>query len=437
MKIIPNSIATFCPVLILLLAFSFPEISAHSDEIDVDDSDWAWWRGPDRNGVAHADQTVPTKWDSTINVLWKQPVPGRGHGSPTVVGNRVFLATADEENEIQSVLCYDRDTGNPIWRTDVHRGGFASKGRPGHPRSSRASSTIASDGHRIFVNFINDNAVYTTALTVDGEQIWQQKISDYIIHQGYGSSPAVYGPLVIVSADNKGGGAVKALDRVTGEVAWTVNRAALPNYASPIILNVQGRDQLLFTGHNLVSSFDPLTGKVNWETEGSTTECVTSIITDGTHLVTSGGYPDKHIAVHRGDGSGETVWRNSTEVYVPSMVFHGGYFYGVTDRGTAFCYSVNSEEPLWEHRLRHTFAASPVLVGDRIYATNNKGTTYIFKADPTAFQLVAENTIDANQVEASTAICGGRIYMRIAQKSGRHPTGNALLHRCSRLIVYQ
>jgi hypothetical protein len=418
MQFNPCTITKTLSALALLFAPLLLEISAYSDEINVDDSDWAWWRGPNRNGIANTGQSPPAKWDNTTNVLWKQPIPGRGHGSPTVVGNRIFLATADEENEIQSVLCYERETGRQIWKTDIHKGGFTANVRGGHPRSSRAASTIASDGHRVFVNFINSNAVYTTALTHDGKQIWRQKVTDYIIHQGFGSSPAIYGPLVIVSADNKGGGAIKAFDRVTGDVIWTVKRAALPNYASPIILKVDGRDQLLFTGHDLISSFDPLTGNVNWEVKGSTTECVTSVVTDGTHLVTSGGYPDKHIAVVRADGSGETLWRNSTEVYVPSMVFHDGHIYGVTDRGTAFCFSVNSDTPLWEHRLREPFAASPVLVGEHIYATSNKGTTYIFKATPTAFELVAENTLPADQVEATPAICGNQIYMRVAQKTG-------------------
>lgn len=405
-------------LLTLVLVLQLSPVPAMADDIRVADTDWPWWRGPNRNGVAHPDQSPPVKWSGEENVLWKQPVPGRGHGSPTVVGDRIFLATADEEREIQSVLCFDRGTGEPLWKTDVHLGGFASSGRPGHPRSSRASSTVASDGHRVFVNFINDNAVYTTALSLDGEQLWQHKVTDYVIHQGFGSSPAVYGPLVIVSADNKGGGAVKAFDRVSGETVWTIQRAALPNYASPIVLKIDGRDQLVFTGHNVVSSFDPLTGKKNWEVDGSTTECVTSTVTDGKLLVTSGGYPDKHIAVMRADGSGEELWRNRTEVYVPSMIMHDNYLYGVTDRGEAFCYSVSSSEPVWEHRIRGNFAASPVLVGDDLYATDMKGTTYIFKASPTAFELVAENVIPADEVEATPAICGGRIYMRVAQKIG-------------------
>src|SRR5437879_1666133 len=108
--------------------------------ITVGATDWPWWRGPNRNGVAVADQMPPLKWSETENVLWKSPVPGRGHGSPTVVGDQVFLATADHDDETQSVLCYDLETGKRLWQTEVHRGGFEKKG---NAKASLASSAVA------------------------------------------------------------------------------------------------------------------------------------------------------------------------------------------------------------------------------------------------------------------------------------------------------
>src|SRR5262249_35133518 len=159
-------------------------------------------------------------------------------------------------------------------------------------KSSQASSTPACDGQRVFINFLNDGAVYATALTLDGKRIWQTKVADYVLHQGFGSSPAVYQSLVIVSADNKGGtGAIVGLDRATGKEVWRQDRPKTPNYTSPIILKVDGKEQLLFTGCDLVSSFEPLSGKKFWEIKGSTTECVTSTVTDGDLIFTSGGYP--------------------------------------------------------------------------------------------------------------------------------------------------
>ena len=254
---------------------------------------------------------------------------------------------------------------------------------------------------------------YTTALSRDGKQLWQTKISDYVVHQGYGSSPAVYQSLVIVSADNKGGGAIAGLDRVSGKIVWKQERPKTPNYASPIILNAAGREQLLLTGCDLVAGLSPLTGKKLWEFKGSTTECVTSTVTDGQLIITSGGYPKNHVSAVRADGSGKVVWENSTRVYVPSLLIHEGYLYGVLDAGFASCWKCDTGKEIWKGRLRGTFSASPVLVGEHLFATNEAGRTFIFKANPKAFELVAENQL-GSEVLGTPTFCGDRIYMRVA-----------------------
>jgi outer membrane protein assembly factor BamB len=373
-------------------------------------TDWPWWRGPERNGVAARDQQPPLRFSETENVLWKSPIPGRGHGTPIVVGEQVVLATADETRGVQSVLCYHRDNGELLWKTDVHQGGLM---KDMNKKASHASSSLACDGERLFINFLSGGAVYTTALDRDGRRLWQTKISDYVVHQGYGSSPAVYGPLVIASADNKGGGAVAGLDRATGEVVWRNERPAKPNYASPIILRIAGRDQLLLTGCDLVSSFDPLTGETLWEIEGATTECVTSTVTDGARLFTSGGYPRNHVSAVAADGSGKIAWENTTRVYVPSILVRDGRLYAVTDSGVATCWDSASGKEVWQGRLGGAFTASPVLVGDRIYAINESGAAFVFRADPERFELLAESRL-GDEVLATPVICGSRIYQRVA-----------------------
>jgi len=385
--------------------------------VDVSSTDWPWWRGPNRDGIAAADQKPPLHWSASKNVLWKSPIPGRGHGSVTVVGEQLFLATADDKRQVQSVLCYDRKTGRQLWKTDVHRGGLSMKG---NKKASRASSTVACDGTRVFINFPNKGAVYTTALSRDGKQLWQTKITDYVIHQGFGSSPAIYESLVLVSADNKGGGAIAALNRATGKIVWKHSRPKTPNYASPIILRIDDRDQLIFTGCNFVSSFAPLSGKKLWEIKGATTECVTSTVTDGRLVITSGGYPKNHVSAVRGDGSGEVVWEKPVRVYVPSMLARNGFLYIVTDAGIAMCWKIDTGEEIWKRRLGGVFSASPVLVGDHIFATNERGRTYVFGADPKKFTLIATNNL-GDHVMATPTICNSRIYMRVANQtdSGR------------------
>ena len=379
---------------------SFPNVSA---------DDWPWWRGPQRNGIANEQSAPPTMWSDTRNVVWKVKVPGRGHGSPTVVGDAVYLAVADRERDLQAVICHDRNTGEPRWETVVHRGGLMKK----NEKASQASSSIACDGEALYITFLNDGAVYTTALTLDGRQLWQRKISDYIIHQGYASSPALYDELVIVSADNKGGGAIAALHRKDGSVVWRRERPAKPNYPSPVIVHAGGRDQLIFTGCDLVTSLSPLTGETYWEVPGSTTECVTSTVTDGERVFTSGGYPRNHLSAVRADGSGKLEWENNDRIYVPSMLIRDGVLYAVLDAGVAACWRTDTGEELWKARLGGTFSASPVMVGDLIYVANEAGETFIYKANPKRFELVAKNKL-GDEVFATQSICGGRIYTRVA-----------------------
>ncbi len=384
---------------------------AAGEPINVADSDWPWWRGPARNGIAAAGQDPPLTWSETENVLWKSPVPGRGHGSAIVIGDQVLLQAAEPEGEVQSVMCFERQSGKLAWQTTVHQGGFETKG---NVKSTLASSTPACDGSRIYVNFMNAGAIFTTALDRQGKQLWQTKITDYVLHQGFGSSPAVYQSLVIVSADNKGTGAIAGLDRRTGEIVWKQERPKVPNYASPIILNVAGRDQLLLTGCDLVSSFEPLTGKKLWEIPGSTTEVVTSTVADGGLIFTSGGYPKNHMAAVKADGSGQIAWENKSRVYVPSMLARDGYLYSVLDAGVAMCWKAETGDEVWKSRLGGTFSASPVMVGDVLMAVNEAGHTFVFRASPKEFESIAENQL-GDETYSTPTVCGSRIYLRVAK----------------------
>ena len=385
-----------------------------SDPITVGPADWPWWRGPTRDGVADPNQDVPLTWSDKDNVLWKADVPGRGHGSPTVVGDHVLLATAEPDRQAQSVLCLDRKTGARVWHTDVHTGGLQPEK---NQKGSSASGTVACDGQRLFVNFLNNGAVHTTALDREGKQLWQVKVCDFVSHQGFGSSPTLVGPLVLVSADNKGGGVVVGLDRATGKTIWSVDRPKLPNYTSPMLVTIDGKEQVILIGCDLITSLEPLTGKKLWESKGATTECVTSTVTDGTHVFTSGGYPKNHVSAVKADGSGKIAWENNSRVYVPSMLVRDGHLYAVLDAGTAACWKSDTGKPVWTGRLGGNFTSSPVRVGDHVFATNEAGRTYVFKATPDEFKVVAESQLGTDCF-ATPAICGGRIYTRVGTTAG-------------------
>jgi outer membrane protein assembly factor BamB len=378
----------------------------------LSDADWPAWRGPTGNGIATPGQNPPVQWSETDGVLWRTAIPGRGHGSPTVVGDRVYLATADPVKGSQSVLCLDRQGGEIIWQTVVHDG----QAHPGnHKNSSAASSSVACDGERLFINFLNGGAVHTTALSLDGEILWQRKVCDFEVHQGFASSPILHESLVLVSADHRSGGVVAGLDRETGQMAWVEPRPKIPNYTSPAIVTAAGRTQMVLAGCNLITSLDPLTGNKLWEVEGSTEECVGSVVTDGERIFAGGGYPKNHTVAIEANGSGEVAWENRTRVYVPSMIARAGHLYAVVDAGMAVCWKSDTGEELWKERLGGDFFASPVMVDNRIYASNLGGKTYVFEATPDRFELLAENQL-GDETYASPVICGDRIYLRVARE---------------------
>jgi len=376
-------------------------------------TDWPMWRGLHGDGHAKAIKGLPLKWSDSKNVVWKAKLPGRGHSTPTVVGNRIYLATAEVGKQVQSVLCFEKGTGKLIWQRAIHTGNFV---KGGNKHKSDASSAVVCDGTQLYVSFPNDKKIHTTALSMEGKVLWQTAVSDYVIHQGFGTSPTVYRDVVIAKADSKKiGGAVAGLNKKTGKVIWKIKRPKYPNYTTPVMITAYGKLQMVFAGAELITSIDPLTGKKHWEFPGSTQECVTTAVTDGKRIFVSGGWPKNHIAAIEADGSGKITWQNTARVYVPSMLMKDGHLYATLDAGFAVCWESATGKELWKERLGGAFFASPVLVGERIYATNLAGKTFVYSTDPKEFKLLATNQL-GNEVYASPIVSGNRLYLRVAFK---------------------
>ena len=375
------------------------------------DTDWPWWRGTGRNGIAPASAQPPLEWNASKNLLWKTPIPGRGHSSPTVVGDRVFLTTAVEAKKSQLALCLDRATGKLLWQVELHQGGFDHNNK----KNSFASSTIACDGQRLFVVFWNRGAIWTTSLDLQGKQLWQVKVADFVSHQGYSSSPVIYQDLVVVAADSKGKGnsCLLAMNRQTGKEVWRVNRPKMPNYVSPTVFNLAGKDQLLMAGCDLMSGFDPQTGKVIWECPGSTVECVGSVVTTEGLVFASGGYPKHETICVRADGSKQILWRNRVKVYVPSLLAYQGYVYAVTDNGVSYCWEAKTGKEMWKGRLPGGFSSSPILAAGRIYITSEQGRTLVFKPSPQGLEVIANNPL-GGEAFASPVFSGEDLFLRTA-----------------------
>jgi len=378
-------------------------------------NDWPWWRGPNHDGAAVGPQLLPEKIDPAKHLQWQARIQGRGHGTPIVAGDKIFLLTSDEKKKSQTAIALDRSTGKHVWFTEVHKGKLDKKNK----KATHANGSLATDGKRVYLSFVHNGAAYTTALNVeDGKKLWQTQLCKYKIHQGYGASPLLYKGLLVVSADNKLGGIIAALNPADGGFIWKHKRPKDPNYPSPVIHHLFGKDQLIMTGCDLVTSLNPISGKVNWEIKGATTECVTTTPTDGKHIYTSGGYPKNHVSAVVADGSGKIAWENNIRVYVPSMIHKDGYLYAVTDGGIATCWKSDTGKTMWKGRLGGVFSASPTLVGDKLYAINEYGELSVFSANPNEFQLLHQTKL-GDEAFASPVVCGNRLYQRVVIQNDR------------------
>jgi outer membrane protein assembly factor BamB len=385
----------------------FPKLSAERD--------WPWWRGPSRNGIATS--AGPVKFSDAGSPLWKTPVPGRGHSSPIVVGERIFLTTADEKRQIQSVLAFDKKSGSKLWDVEISRGGFPARN---HPKNTAATPSIASDGEKLFATFFHHEAIHASALDLQGKPVWQKPAGPFNpkrYEYGYAPSPLIYRGTVIVSAEHDGKSFIAAFRRDNGQEVWRTPRPNNITFSSPVVGRVAGKDQLLMSGGDLVSSYDPASGKLLWETPGTTAATCGTLVWDGDVVFASGGYPKSETLAVKADGSGEVLWKNSQKCYEQSLLAHAGYVYALTDNGVLYCWRGTDGEEMWKERLQGPVSASPVLAGAHIYWANELGTLYVFKANPKKLELVAENRVGSDAF-ASPAICGGRIYLRVGHKKG-------------------
>ncbi len=378
--------------------------------------DWPWWRGPRLDNTAH-DRGAVLKWGPAENVVWRTAVPGRGHSSPAVSGDRVFLTTADEAVKTLQVLAFDRRTGKPLWTHTAHEGGFTKV----NPKNSHASATPACDGERVYAAFVNGTGLFVTAADLDGKRVWQTRAGGFRSQHGYGSSPVLYRDLVIVNGDNLDTCFVAALDRRMGKVAWRTDRPTSGkngSYGTPVVATLAGRDQLILTGMGETAGYDPATGTELWKCSGPAEVTGNTPAVGGGLVFTSGGFPEKVIQAVRADGRGDVTathvaWKATKgAAYVPSPLYHAGRLYVVADNGVVTCFEAATGKEVWIGRLRGGFSASPVLVGEHIIVSNEKGETFVLRAGP-KFELVGTNDLGDGAM-ATPAVAGGRLFVRTA-----------------------
>lgn len=375
-------------------------------------TDWPGWRGPNRDNKAAASAKPVTEWGENKNVRWKTPVPGRGHSTPVVIGDRIYLTTAEMEKQTQSLISFDRKTGKVIWQKVIHKGNLP---RDSHRENSRASSTPSWDGKHLLTTFENDGQIKVSAVTPDGNVVWAKAVGPYDSKRpfGYGATPVLHNGLLIVPVETTDDGFIVALESKGGKERWRTSRTGYENWATPVVAKVAGKEQLLISGLGKITSFDPSSGKQFWDAPlEPLATCGTVVWTDDM-VFASGGYPSNQTAGIMADGSGKVVWKNRERSYEQSLLSHDGLIYAVTDKGVAFCWDAKTGKEKWEERVgRGGVMASPLLVGDLIYATIKNGSTVIYKANGDRFEKVAENKLGTDTYATPVAV-DDELFMRV------------------------
>ncbi len=379
-------------------------------------SDWPWWRGPQRDGHA-SNSHLPTRFSESENVLWKSPVQGRGHCSPIVVAGKVFLTTADEQSQSHLALAYDLERGTQLWEQTLSSGGFPANN---HPKNTEASSTLASDGERLFATCFHHQQIELIALDLSGKVLWRKESGPFnpkMFEYGYAPSPLLYGQSVIVSAEYDGESSIAAFDRVSGDEIWRTVRPSSISFSSPVVAHVAGRDQLLISGQVKICSYDPANGKLLWDVDGTTNATCGTVIWDQDAVYASGGFPKAETLAVRADGSGQVVWRNNQRCYEQSLITVDGCVYALTDKGVLYCWRASDGLELYRERLEGPVSASAVYAGGYLYWANEGGTMYVIKPNAQQFDLIQTNRL-GNSAFASPAVSGDRLLVRVADGVG-------------------
>jgi outer membrane protein assembly factor BamB len=418
---------------IVLVLFSSIPAAQQTDAMRF----WPQWRGPHATGVSPT-ANPPLEWSETKNVKWKVEIPGRGSSSPIVWGDRVFVLSAvpvGVQGEAQHaprgglrprgvhrflVLALDRKTGRTLWER------VATEQEPheaGHTDNSTwASSSPITDGQTLFAYF-ESFGIYAYAM--DGTLLWKKDLGDKRMRNqfGEGSTPALYGNTLVIVWDHLNGSSfVTALDKRDGRELWRVAREEIDTWATPLIIEVNGRPQVIVPAMRRNRAYDLEDGHVVWESDGLTMNPIPSpVYADGMVFLMSGfqGNDLKAIRVADAkgniDGTSAVVWTLDRDTpYVPSPVLTDGILYFLkTNSGILSAFDAKSGKPHFQNQrldgVPNVFA-SPVAARGRVYFPGREGTTLVIRSGPT-FNVLAKNTLD-DGFDASPALVDNEIFLR-------------------------
>lgn len=382
--------------------------------------DWPQFRGPTGQGVADVGG-LPIRWSESENVRWKVPVDGQGWSSPVLARGRVWLTTAvempgaDRRDRSLSLraVAFDAETGRRVLDVEVFR---LTRLRPLNPKNSFASATPIVDGERVYVHFGADG---TAALSQTGDVVWRARFP-YDSQHGGGGSPVLYRDLLIVNCDGNDVDAfVVAIDTATGKERWRRHRRKPSDqaYTTPLVITVNGRDQLISVGAYRTEAYDPENGRDIWHVayEDGFSNVPRPVSGHGLVFIATGFQQPRLLAV-RPDGRGDVTrshiaWTMTRGApLTPSPVLVGDDLYVVSDTGILTVVDARSGQPRYQQRLGGTFSASPLYADGRVYLLNEDGQTTVLAPGP-AFTRLAVNHLDGTTL-ASFAAAPGALFVR-------------------------
>jgi outer membrane protein assembly factor BamB len=388
---------------------------------------WAQWRGPHSTGVSKV-ANPPVEWSETKNVRWKVPIAGRGSGTPVVWGDRVFVTTAIPANgEVRAVagvtnkfvvIALDRKTGKTVWE---HVAREEAPHEPGHPENGTfASPSAVTDGVHVIASF-ESRGLY--AYDMAGKPVWQKDLGDKRMRNtfGEGSTPALHGDTLVTVWDHQGQSFIAALDKRTGEEKWRQNRTEIDTWATPLVVEVGGKAQVITGAMNKITSYDLATGAVVWHTAGLTMNAIPSpVFENGTAILMSGFRGNSLKAIKLAEAKGDITgtpaiqWTLERDTpYVPSPLLYDGILYFLkSNNGILSVFDATTGQP--HYQLQRLDApevfASPVGAAGRVYITSRDGKTTVLKHGKT-FEVLGINTL-SDGFDASPALVDNEMFMR-------------------------
>lgn len=371
--------------------------------------DWPQFRGP--GGEGHSTETgLPFEWSETQNVAWKTPILGIGWSSPSISRNRIWLTTAAEEGRSLRAIAVDLKTGRKLIDVEVFR---LTGDIPVHEKNSRASPTPLVEGDFVYLHF---GSYGTACIRTSGEIVWKTRLPYYHRH-GPGGSPALYKDLLIISCDGYDLQYVVALDKKTGDIRWKKPRAGYQAYTTPLVIKVDGKDQVVSVGAWRAVSYEPLTGNEIWSVSyGKGYSNVPRPVFGHGLVVLCTGFDQPDMIAVRPNGQGDvtathvawTVKRGAP--LTPSPLLVGDELYFVSDNGIASCVNARTGAEHWRQRLGGNYSASPIYADGRIYFMSEECET-VAVAPGKEFKLLARNHLDGRCL-ASISVSDRALFVR-------------------------